>query len=71
MNPRINATHCAMLAVLVPRNGVPKKTTPVVDFSKYSYSRSRDALSSAYSMALVSKETIPKNVGLMYRGSLT
>lgn len=58
MNPRIMATQSAILAVDVPRNGVPKKTTPAVDLSRYAYFiRSREALSNACSMAIVSKET--------------
>lgn len=59
MNPRIKATQSAMLAVVVPRSGVPKKTTPMVDLKRYSYFiLSREALSNACSMAVVSRERI-------------
>lgn len=37
ISPRIKATHSAMLAVAVPRNGVPKKITPVVELRRYPY----------------------------------
>lgn len=57
MNPRIKAIHSAMLAVAVPCNGVPKKTTPMVDLNRYAYFVwSREALSNAYGRAIVCKK---------------
>ena len=57
-NPRIKATHFAILVVGVPRNGVPKKTTPTVDFKRFAYFvESREALAIACDYAHYQKES--------------
>ena len=55
MNPRINTSHCAMPADPVPRNGVPRNTTPPVESTSLSYlARFRNALTSACQAELIS-----------------
>ena len=50
-HPRSQTSQRAMLAVFVPRNGVPKNTIPAVDLKIPLYFLSRDALSSALKRA--------------------